>query len=808
MIIKKQWVSGVLSLLFILSFTYLCVIRLIPPSPLPENAPQSEFSAARAMRHIEAISQKPHRIGTPELASVRYYILEHLRAIGLNPSVQNTFATRQSADVLFTGEVANIIVRIQGTKSDGAIMLMAHYDTVSTSPGAADSGSGVAVLLEMMRTIHSMKPLKNDVIALFTDGEESALLGAQAFVDEHPWRGNIKVALNMGLLYRGPAVIWTTSPNNGWLVTEWARSVSGSASFSSPFSSFMVGDTDLTPLQKAGITGVHFLTAFSLPYYHTEGEHPERISQASIQHIGSQISDFIRHLGNMDLENTKAPDRVYFPFMGKTLHYPASWNVPLTITASILYFFILIAGIKKKMLRWTGIGFGILAFFISVAASAGSSMLLFWIIRKIHPEYSLDPHVLISLWQPHFNNDSLYLLGFIALTISIVFIVNSLFLKKVWGQELTMGALFFWLIGVIVLCILIPASGYLFQWPLLFTLAAMGLTFINIRNGTDVLGTSLFLILAATSVLALWVPFIYMFYLWTTFALPTVLTGLVVLVLGAMIPLLELHQFQKRWVMPVIFLTIAVSFLISGHLLAYSEETIRYANQVGYWLDGDSGKANWITQPGEFDERQISLFEGSSMVPYSEIHPLGNKSKTVLTSPAPVASLQAPKLFVKEDMYQNGKRTILLQINSFQRERLEVHLNPEPERLTINSKKEKEGLPKTFSLIHDGGWAYVRFDAPPEEIYLELDVPYNEPVHIVLIDVCTGLPSFPGTVTKPPGFTLGPPDCSMSIPTDFTAVHRSILLTRENYGELKVPSKCVPCDLMFCVLTIPCTSWL
>jgi hypothetical protein len=370
------------------------------------------------------------------------------------------------------------------------------------------------------------------------------------------------------------------------------------------------------------------------------------------------------------------------------------------------------------------------------------------------------------------------LLGVIALTVAIVLTANSLFHKKARIQELTMGALFFWLIGAIVLCILIPASGHMFQWPLLFTLAAMGLTFINIQKANALPGTSFFLILAATSVLALWIPLIYTFYLWTTFALLTVLTGLVVLVLGAMIPLTELYQFQKQWIMPMIFLTTAVILLIAGHFFAYSEETIRYANQVGYWLDGDSGKANWVTQPGKFDERQISLFEGSSMVSYSVIHPLGDKSKTVLTSPAPVAPLQAPGLSVNQDTYQDDKRTILLNVTSFQKERLEVHLKPEPERLTINGKKE--GLPKTFSLIHDGGWAYVRFDAPPEELDLELDVPRNEPVYIVLIDVCTGLPSFPGIVTQPPGFTLGPPDCSMSIPTDFTAVHRSIFLPREN----------------------------
>jgi hypothetical protein len=132
---------------------------------------------------------------------------------------------------------------------------------------------------------------------------------------------------------------------------------------------------------------------------------------------------------------------------------------------------------------------------------------------------------------------------------------------------------------------------------------------------------------------------------------------------------------------------------------------------------------------------------------------------------------------VKEDRHQDGKRTLLVHIISFQQERLEVHLKPEPEKLTIYSEKGQEGLPKTFSLIDDGGWAYLRFDALPGGLDLELDVPSNEPVNILLIDVSTGLPSFAGIVTQPSGLMLGPPDCSMSVPTDFTAVHKSAILT-------------------------------
>ena len=64
----------------------------------------------------------------------------------------------------------------------------------------------------------------------------------------------------------------------------------------------------------------------------------------------------------------------------------------------------------------------------------------------------------------------------------------------------------------------------------------------------------------------------------------------------------------------------------------------------------------------------------------------------------------------------------------------------------------------------------MRFDALPGGLDLELDVPSNEPVNILLIDVGTDLPSFPGIMTQPSGLMLGPPDCSMSVPTDFTAV--------------------------------------
>ncbi len=39
-------------------------------------------------------------------------------------------------------------------------------------------------------------PLKTDVIFLFTDGEEEGMLGASAFVAEHSWARDVRVAAN------------------------------------------------------------------------------------------------------------------------------------------------------------------------------------------------------------------------------------------------------------------------------------------------------------------------------------------------------------------------------------------------------------------------------------------------------------------------------------------------------------------------------------------------------------------------------------------------------------------------------------
>ena len=165
-----------LGLLVLCAASILRVAR--PPRAVPATAPDTAFSAERAMRHVEQIAQRPHAMGTADHDRVRDYIVEQLSALGLRSQIQQ--ATAIGTRYQQAGRVQNILARLPGSDPNGkAVLVMVHYDGVEAGPAASDDGAGSAALLETLHALRARKrPLAHDVIALFTDGEESGLLGA------------------------------------------------------------------------------------------------------------------------------------------------------------------------------------------------------------------------------------------------------------------------------------------------------------------------------------------------------------------------------------------------------------------------------------------------------------------------------------------------------------------------------------------------------------------------------------------------------------------------------------------------------
>ena len=93
---------GAVALALLALAAWMLVDRLSTPSPKPASAPATEFSAARAMRHVRAVSGPtrsilagPRYADGPAHAAARRYIVGRLKALGLHPRLQRAVAVNR-----------------------------------------------------------------------------------------------------------------------------------------------------------------------------------------------------------------------------------------------------------------------------------------------------------------------------------------------------------------------------------------------------------------------------------------------------------------------------------------------------------------------------------------------------------------------------------------------------------------------------------------------------------------------------------------------------------------------------------------
>lgn len=217
------------------------------------------------MQHLRVIARAPHPIGSAGSEEVRRYLVDQLRGLGLNPHVQSGTGFSRFIDWLGSfraGNAHNILGRLPGTANTRAVLLVAHYDSFEQGPAAADDGAGVATILETIRAAKAQSPLRNDLIVLFTDGEEFGSLGADLFATSHPWVKGIGVVLNFDNAgAAGPAWMVETSKGNRWLIGQFAAAAQYPFASSVMYSGILLkggSPTDLPVLMRAGLAGLNF----------------------------------------------------------------------------------------------------------------------------------------------------------------------------------------------------------------------------------------------------------------------------------------------------------------------------------------------------------------------------------------------------------------------------------------------------------------------------------------------------------------------------------------------------------------------
>ena len=367
-----------LALLLLVLVTAIAVMPLFPASLTPTSAPPEVFSAERALAQLPTIAAESHPNRSAAQARVRDYLAQQLTALGLETQVQRTVAS--SPRRATTTEVENVVARLRGTQSTGAVLVFAHYDSVPAGPGAADNGTGVVTLLETMRALVTGPRPQNDVIALFDDAEEPGFIGSQAFVTQHPWMNDVRVVVCLDTAVHGPISINQTGPNNGWLVDALANSFTSGAWTSAAGG----GIYDYEPFRQAGIQGLDLEDDYAFYEQHSALDRPEIVSSPSVQQFGDQTLSIARGLGNVDLSYPWGPDQSFtaIPFMGLA-HYPKSWELPLVAIATVLFLVAVGVALRRGLANWSGTGLGLAA----MAGTAGIAALgVGWLWSRV-PEW-------------------------------------------------------------------------------------------------------------------------------------------------------------------------------------------------------------------------------------------------------------------------------------------------------------------------------------------------------------------------------------------------------------------------------------
>lgn len=347
---RLVWLFGSLALALLIA-----VLTLQSPRPVPAEAPAQAFSTGRAMVDVRAIAQRPHPVGSADHARVQAYLLRRMNDLGLQTSTQTGPISSGSARKLtdLGGDPAaanysavNLIGVLPGRNPAlPAVALMAHYDTVVASAGAADDTTGVAAVLEAVRAIRARGPADRTLVVLLTDAEELDLDGARVFWGGHPLRDRIGAVVNLEARGGGGrAMMFETGRGNAQTIDLFGRAgvkATGGVTSNSLavfVYEMMPNGTDFTLPKERGVQGLNFAFIGRPEQYHAPVSTPERLDQGSVQHIGSQALESADALLRAPALPARTANTVYSDLFGRVIvsHSPATGWLLLGLTIALL----------------------------------------------------------------------------------------------------------------------------------------------------------------------------------------------------------------------------------------------------------------------------------------------------------------------------------------------------------------------------------------------------------------------------------------------------------------------------------------
>jgi hypothetical protein len=312
-------------------------------------APAELFSVGRMQQDIAFLADARlagRGLGTTELKRAADYIAQQFRAAGLQPGGDNGSyyqAWQQQVDELDTRvAMKNVVAVLPGSDpryAGQSLVIGAHYDHLGRGehngrredrgnihPGADDNASGVAVMLELARSLKDT-PLPRTLVFIAFTGEETGKLGSRHYVrhtNAYP-ADSIIAMLNLdtvGRLGDRPLALFGTGTADEWVhIFRGAGYVTG-VPVKTVADDF--GSSDQTAFIEAGIPAVQFFSG-SHEDFHRPGDTPEKLDHDGLTRVARVLNEAVRYLG-------ERPEPLHSTLGGAQSSVPATRSVSRRIS--------------------------------------------------------------------------------------------------------------------------------------------------------------------------------------------------------------------------------------------------------------------------------------------------------------------------------------------------------------------------------------------------------------------------------------------------------------------------------------------
>jgi hypothetical protein len=741
-------------LLGVLALVGIEVLRVYrPPPPARVDAPVETFSALRARAVLRQLLADgvPHPLGSKAQARYRQQLVAAWGGVGVEATVQRARVCGASGSC---GAVENVIALVGGGEEEpGAVaeappeggaplvLVTAHYDSVPVGPGASDDSLSVAAQVEMGRALRAAGgPPGRPVVFLATDGEEAGLLGAEAFLQEHPLARRVTTVINLDSRGAGgvPILFQVTG--------DAARGLSLATALPRPALStayqeaypWVPGDTDLSVFRRAGRTGLDVACLGDITRYHSPRDDLAGLNLGSLQAQGDAALALVRaaRRGAPGVPDAPRTRRVAFDLLGRTVvGWSPLWDALMVILAALGLGLVSRELHQRRYMERRSITDDVV-WLASVAL--GTAAVGFALDQVLRWSGALPGPFVATPWPMLASQ------AFLGGACASVACTRTWRWGGFWESWLAVWT--WWTLAGALALVLAPGAAYLLLVPA--ALAAVGGVLTLWLPDPDSYPSTIFpVVLPVVVMAALWLPMVRMLYLATGFGLRVAYPLAVGHLLTPLIPLWSVQERGWRAAQALTFGLLAVVLAVVGwfhhpfspaHPQGVGLTYHRPATGPARWMSG----ALWGPPPREFTEGLGLSSVSERPFPWS-----GRLARAHVAKASGPTPNQTVEVEVVRDEVEAGQRRLELKLTvPLGCRRAGVVLGPGPDLASARVDGRRVPLHRGERPHAEGRFRFLRRQRPDETVEVHVAWQGEERVQAWIYAVVPGVP--------PPGSTI------------------------------------------------------